>query len=118
MLDNDHPRHAEAVGHHAKARRKEGLGQRHLHLATAGKRVEHLLRFGLAISGYPHGGVDIRHDQRAHIRDGIERDAESVAEGQIDILACDGFLSVAQLKGIFGWRKIGLDGGAALSFGF
>src|SRR5258707_15392032 len=40
MLDNDHPRHAEAVGHHAKARRKEGLGQRHLHLPAVGQRVE------------------------------------------------------------------------------
>jgi hypothetical protein len=40
MLDNHHPRHAEAVGHHAKARRKEGLSKRHLHLPALGQCVE------------------------------------------------------------------------------
>jgi hypothetical protein len=28
MLDNDHPRHTEAVGHHAEAWREEGLSKR------------------------------------------------------------------------------------------
>jgi len=40
MLDNDHPRHTEAVGHHAEAWREEGLSKRHLHLPALGQCVE------------------------------------------------------------------------------
>src|SRR6266542_2568685 len=44
----DHPRHAEAVGDHAEARGKEGLGQRHLHLPAVAQRREQPLGLGLA----------------------------------------------------------------------
>src|SRR5712691_6269030 len=43
----DHPSHAEAVSDHAKARGKEGLGQRHLHLPTVGQRSEQPLGLGI-----------------------------------------------------------------------
>src|ERR1700737_790309 len=42
----DHPRHAEAVGDHAKARREEGFGQRHLHLSAIGEGAQPLFRLG------------------------------------------------------------------------
>src|SRR5215469_1395089 len=44
---DDHPRHAETVGDHAKARREEGLAQRHLHLSAVGERAEQTISVGL-----------------------------------------------------------------------
>src|SRR6516164_2923654 len=38
--DVDHPGHAEAIGHHAEARREERLGERHLHLSALGQGRE------------------------------------------------------------------------------
>ncbi len=53
MRDADHPRHAEAVGHHAEAWRPKGLGQRHLHLPAFGKGREQ--RIGLRCVGRRDG---------------------------------------------------------------
>src|ERR1700730_2070874 len=45
--DYDHPWHAEAVGDHAEARGKEGLGQRHLHLPPVRQGREQPLGLGI-----------------------------------------------------------------------
>src|SRR5258708_30781260 len=47
----DHPGHAETVGGHAEARREEGLGQGHLHLAALAERCEQPVGLGDAGRG-------------------------------------------------------------------
>src|SRR5689334_17346224 len=47
LHDDHHPAHAEAVLHHAEARREERLGERLVDLAAVGQAGERLLRRGL-----------------------------------------------------------------------
>src|SRR3954470_10537105 len=49
LFDEDHPVHAELVGEHPEAGRKESLAKRHDHLAAFGKRVEHARGVGLGL---------------------------------------------------------------------
>ena len=49
--DVHHPHHAEAVDEHAELCGKEGLGQRHLHLAAFAQAVEEPLGLGLGRDG-------------------------------------------------------------------
>src|SRR5262249_15457361 len=48
-LNDDHPAHAEAVGHHAEALGEERLAERHSHLAAVGERREPAVGLGLVL---------------------------------------------------------------------
>src|SRR5262249_48281658 len=48
-LHDDHPAHAEAIGHHAEALGEERLAERHSDLSAVGERREHAVGLGFVL---------------------------------------------------------------------